>query len=356
MIPLTHHDILILVAAFARHGRRVDLADSERSARKIVFQTITHTEVGAAKLTLVESLYLENPRPERYRAVRQLRHANGTTAYLQVDGPSPEAAYERVLATPPESQFTVVAEWPVAHSYTVDLTRSSMAWLTAAEANIGTVQLRLATQAGGRVPAELTLHGADDYQLPEDVLAVLGWAWRPLRWRRGCWNSLLHVTRREPQCSLDLQTRFDHTVAHLATTLAAAPGEFHPRFKQARWRAAFQRALPLLACAAVLASLPLLQVLLFNRGFEMPPWVLGLPPLLLVSALLAGTHHIPEIVVPPLPRPLKPDAWPQINPLPERTMPPDVGETTETTPASTLSTNFVIPPGTGGIQTLGGER
>lgn len=310
MIPLTHHDILTLVAAFARHGRRVDLAASDRSARKIAFQTITHTEVGEPGFTLVESLYLETPRPEQYRVVRELRHANGTTACLQVDSSSPEAAYERVLAMPPENQFTLVAGLPVAHSYTVDLTRSSMAWLTAAEAHIGAIQLRLTTQAGGRVPAEITLHGADDYQFPEDLLAVLGWAWRPLRWRRGCWNSLLYVTRREPQCSLDLQARFDHTVAHLATTLAAAPREFHLRFKQARWRAALQRAIPLLACAAVLASLPVLQVLLFNRGFEMPPWVLGLPPLLLVGALLAGSQHIPEIVLPPLPRPLGPDAWP----------------------------------------------
>ena len=39
--PLTHHDILALAEPFARRGRRVDLAASDRIARRVVFQETT---------------------------------------------------------------------------------------------------------------------------------------------------------------------------------------------------------------------------------------------------------------------------------------------------------------------------
>jgi len=40
--PLTHHEILALVAPFARRGRRVDLAASDRVARRIAFRPVEH--------------------------------------------------------------------------------------------------------------------------------------------------------------------------------------------------------------------------------------------------------------------------------------------------------------------------
>ena len=44
--PLTHHDILALAEPFARRGRRVDLAASDRIARRVVFQEMQRISIG----------------------------------------------------------------------------------------------------------------------------------------------------------------------------------------------------------------------------------------------------------------------------------------------------------------------
>jgi hypothetical protein len=307
VIPLTHHDIMTLVGPFSRDGRRVDLAATDRAARKIVFASRL---VGAEHLTLTESLALENPRNGEYRVVRTLRDAGGVTAQLTVDAASPESAYTRVLATPPETQFTRARGLTMGYSYRVDLVQSDAAALSAAETTFGTLRLCLEQPPGLRTPAEITLQGADDWQLPEDLLSVMGGAWRPLAWRRDRWRGQLRTTRREPQRSVQLRTNFERTAAHLASIFTQSPAMFHPRFRGARWRAAFRRGVPLLVYIAMLGSLPLVHWLWFDRGGTMPAWALGLPPLLLIAGFLAASYEVPEIVIPPLPRPLHPEAWP----------------------------------------------
>ena len=40
--PLSHHDVLTLVAPFSRRGRPIDLAASDRGARKLLFRPVEH--------------------------------------------------------------------------------------------------------------------------------------------------------------------------------------------------------------------------------------------------------------------------------------------------------------------------
>ena len=40
--PLSHHEIVTLVAPFARRGRHLDLAASDRQQRRLVFQPVKH--------------------------------------------------------------------------------------------------------------------------------------------------------------------------------------------------------------------------------------------------------------------------------------------------------------------------
>ena len=78
--PLSHHEILALVEPFTRRGRRVDLAASDRLARRLAFAPVEH-ETPA----LHESLALEHPGPGELRLTRTLRDANGVPAALVCD-------------------------------------------------------------------------------------------------------------------------------------------------------------------------------------------------------------------------------------------------------------------------------
>ena len=63
MNPLTHHEILALVAPFSERGRQVDLTRTDRTDRRLAFKSLEP----AAGSDLREELVLENPERERYR-------------------------------------------------------------------------------------------------------------------------------------------------------------------------------------------------------------------------------------------------------------------------------------------------
>ena len=60
--PLTHHDIIALVEPFSRQGRQVDLAGSDRTARKLLFKPVERMVAGPDLPAL--------PSSERRRAQR----------------------------------------------------------------------------------------------------------------------------------------------------------------------------------------------------------------------------------------------------------------------------------------------
>ena len=106
--PLTHHDILALAEPFARRGRRVDLAASDRIARRVVFQELQR---GALR----EVLQLDDLGTGTRQLTRTLTHPGGLQATLEAMGPSPQELLDRIEAVAPDSQFSEGEGFVVAH-------------------------------------------------------------------------------------------------------------------------------------------------------------------------------------------------------------------------------------------------
>ena len=69
--PLTHHQILALVEPFSRSGRQVDLAASDRLARRLLFKPRQLPADGACP-ALVETLQLDCHEGGHHRLTRRL--------------------------------------------------------------------------------------------------------------------------------------------------------------------------------------------------------------------------------------------------------------------------------------------
>jgi len=310
--PLSHHEILSLVGPFAAQDVHVDLGHSDRTERLLAFKPIAYEGDDPQESRIHARLYLENPEPDRFRLIRMLHHSAGAEASLYIDGDDPGAMLERVQAVNPGRQFRTCSGVLVARSYRLS-TDTSVAdpapELSRAEASIGAIRLTLNARTGRGMPVELEL-SADDSNLPhlpQDLLAVLGWDWRPLRRIGRRWRGTLRVTRDEPARTDDTEAKLAHTVDHLAQTLARPPSQYHAHFSHRRWAVALRRALPLLTGLAVLAATPLIQLLDMGDRSLLRLIIFHAPPLLMVGMFML--KEMPNFEIPPLPRRLRDDAW-----------------------------------------------
>ena len=114
--PLTHHQILALVAPFSRSGRHVDLAASDRMARQVAFKPVAH---GA----ITETPLLDNPSEGRFKLTRVLTVQGGLQARLTADGNEPADLLARW--TPCRSRSSTAAAramcWPSRTGWTQGL-------------------------------------------------------------------------------------------------------------------------------------------------------------------------------------------------------------------------------------------
>ncbi|MBL8302713.1 MAG: hypothetical protein JNM26_08075, partial [Ideonella sp.] len=72
--PLSHHEILTLVAPFTRAGRSVDLAASDRPARVLRFRTVARR--GEGGIAWGETLELASPEADHHVLTRVLADAD----------------------------------------------------------------------------------------------------------------------------------------------------------------------------------------------------------------------------------------------------------------------------------------
>jgi hypothetical protein len=325
MQPLTHHEILSLLAPFTRRGRHVDLAASDRSQRRLAFRRVERPcATGTAPLR--ESLELENPDPERYRLTRVLELANGLTARLEAEGPDPEALLADIEQIPAERQLQGTPEVMTAVSHRLE-TRAPAGGrgggsgmerppgerliFAGASARVADLHLRLdePTRLGLRVDVHVESAGGETLALPEDLFAVLGRAWAPLaREHEGRWRGSLRLHTREPARSRLAEMQWSLGVRHLAATLAEPPRRFHERFAAARWVVALRRSLPLLACIGLIAgaaSVPRLH-LAESSGWRM--LIFNAPPILMM--LFFCLRELPRFEIPPVPRASRAGRWP----------------------------------------------
>lgn len=310
MQPLTHHQILDLIEPFARRERHVDLAASDRLARRLVFKPVDHPGLGPEAAGLSEIWELENPSEGLLRLSRRMVAAGGLTGVLRVEGADAAGLIARIERVPLDAQFRAGPGYVIAFDHRL-AQDDAAAPLLLNEATLQldglTFVLKISTVKG--YPAELYLTPAPGavFDLPDDLLAVLGRDWDRLGLSRDGWRSTIKVRGAEPAHSRDAEAKFERMAAHVAQTLAEPPSAFHERMRKERWRVAMRRTVPLLACLALVAA----SLLVSRLDLEDDSWVrmliFNIPPLLMAVFFLL--REIPRIEIPSVPRPSTAKAW-----------------------------------------------
>lgn len=238
-LPLSHHDIIELVEPFARRGLHVDLGASNRLERRLVFKP---AEVS-------QTLQLEGLGNDFWRLTRTCTQADGLQATLQASGSRPDELLARIEAFPVERHFRRGPGWVLARSYDCDAVDAAQ--LVRGLVQLEGLQLKLTVPSSSRLSADVELV-APELDLPEDLLAVLGWHWSRLVPGRMNWTSKLRLGRSGR--SERAEAALDRAAEHLALALAEAPARFHERHRAARWGVVFRRGIPLLMAAALVAA------------------------------------------------------------------------------------------------------
>lgn len=311
--PLTHHEIMALAAPFARGGRQVDLAGSDRMARRLVFRPRPLAEDGA----LAERLRLEDGERSAHRLVREIVLPDGAPgepraelrAELRAEGADPAELLALIDAVPPAAQWRRGDGWAIALGQRASRAddgsvRVVIAWI---EARVAGVRLKLTLPAVAGITAEVELEAPGLAELPDDLLAVLGGGWSSL-WRLGeRWRGHFRAPRREPARSEAALAQVQRAVEHLARTLAEPPARFHERLAAARWRVAAQRCVPLLAALGLIAMSFVVTSMDFARDSVWRMLIFNAPPILL--ALGVSLQELPRFEWPRWPRALQAASW-----------------------------------------------
>jgi hypothetical protein len=307
--PLTHHEILTLAEPFSRRGRQVDLAASDRLKRCLAFRPVLRTLASGAPLGvegLTETLLLESPEPGRLRLTRVLTPESGPAARLEVLGADPAALLERIEAVPAQRHFRRIEGAMIALSLSIE---PAGLLLSRGEALCEGVTLAMSTARVRGSPAEIELSApaGEHMDLPQDLLAVLGFDFGLLRTTRGGWSASVRVPGRGLAASTAAEGRLDRAVAQLAQTLREEPARFHERQLGARWAVTLRRALPLLVCIALVGGALAFARVDLPQDSPLRMLMFNVPPILMV--LVFCMREIPRIEIPPLPRPLSGACW-----------------------------------------------
>jgi len=311
--PLTHHEILGLIGPFTRRGRHLDLPASDRLARRLVFKPIEHADPAIASSTLIEGLQLEQPEDDTYRLTRTLALPCGLQATLQTDGTDPGELLARIEAIPLQRQFQRGAGYAVALCHRLDATKggpaAALMVLTRATARIEGLRLAMKVPAVTGIPADIELEAAhgDSVDLPQDLLAVLGWSWARLVRVGKAWTCSLRLRGSGPQRSRDAEAKLDRTAQHLAQTLSEPPPLFHDRRVAARWGVVVRRSIPLLVTVSLIGLAAAVPSMGLSENSVLRMVIFQSPPLLL--GLVFCMRELPQIEIPPWPRRPSQSAW-----------------------------------------------
>lgn len=289
--PLTHHQIIHIAAAFAERGHVLDPGSSCRMTRRLVFKPHVYDNV-ADGFRIKACLLLENPWRGTYRLSRDLVLPNGLVSRLTVSGPDPLDLLRTTEAIPLERGFVFGARFILAKSHA----HEPFGWssspvegedrlaLKGAVAKVAglTMLFDMPEVAGYPAKIRITSSTSEAIELPNDVLAVLGPDWRPLRAIDGGWTTTMRVRGREPRRSARSEANIERAISHVAQALMQPPRSYHEGRTLARWWVQIRNALPLFFWAAVALAI-------FHLSFVSMSWVavtLAAAPLL--AFLLLG--------------------------------------------------------------------
>jgi hypothetical protein len=312
MQPLTHHEILGWMEPFTRRGRHLDLAASDRAERRVAFRPIEHAADRLATPALRETLQLESRPGGDFTLTRAVTLAGGLTANLEVEGSDPGSLLAAIESIPVQRQIRCEAGFSIVQSHRIEPAEGTLPMrmiLTNATARLGdlTVTLSVPKIRGTTAGLELLSTTAESLELPNDVLAVLGWPWSRLSRIANGWRAELRLRGSKEKRSRDAESKLEQTVQHLQQTLAGTPGEFHDRHVAARWRVTFRRAFPLLATLVLLGAGAMLPKLSFAQQPGFRAILFNAPTLLFV--LVFCLPEVPKIEIPPLPRRPQATSW-----------------------------------------------
>lgn len=308
MQPLTHHQIMALVEPLARRGRHVDLAASNRVERRLVFKPTPHAD------GLHETLTLEHPDDRFFHLTRQLRRDDGSglQASLMAEGTDAAVLLQRIDAVAAQRQFRAGGGVDTALSFRLDGGSEALI-LTQTTTRFGGYTLACRVPRTRTMAAELELSApaGSSVALPDDLLAVIGWDWSPLRrGKPGVWTGKVRLRGKEPRRSSSAERKLERTLRHLVATLSRPPADFHALHAGARWGAALRRGIPLLTVAGMIGGVMMLPRAVVDDFSPLRLMMFNLPTLLLAVAF--SMQELPRFEIPPWPRPLKPSDWPPL--------------------------------------------
>ncbi len=318
--PLTHHEILELIEAFARHGQAVDMAATDRPARRIVFRSTPVSLPATPGVAWLSHLELDNPSDRHFLLRRVLQHPQGPRAELAATGQDPAELLARIDAVPPARQVKAGPGWLCVTSYNTQLpgrqraphtTAGPPLVMSQARVHAGhlTLQLHLHMPSHRNVAADLRLTStaATLPALPEDLLAVQGWDWARLIPDPQGWTSKLRLRGAVLRRTRKAEAALEQAGTHLAQVLAEPPAAFHDRHRWARWGVVLRRSIPSLTSIFMIVGALLLPRLLDPEKAGL--WMaLHYVPI----ALLAFAFQLQELArfeIPPLPRRPRAQGW-----------------------------------------------
>jgi hypothetical protein len=314
--PLTHHDILELAAPFSRRGRHVDLAASDRLERTLLFKPVDHPPDGPSP-GIREILKLESLGTGTLRLTRMLTRNGSPPATLTVMGLDPGELFALMDTVPVQAQFRVGPGYAVARSYSLEPVKGASAGaatvmravMIQGVAQVEGLKLTMGVPSTRRVSADLQLSPSpgESLELPEDLLAVLGWDWARLIRNTDGWRSKRRLRGGPLARTRVAEAALDRAAQHLANTLSAPTARFHEQWVAARWGVFFRRAIPVLTLILLLIIIAAIPHSFASRNPAM--FVLGFHIPTALIALSFCLQDLPQYEIPPIPRPSRAAHW-----------------------------------------------
>lgn len=303
--PLTHHELLALATPLVRQGCSVDLAASDRLARRIAFRARERDGAERGLGVLHETLHLDCLPTGTLQLHRTLRHASGLEATVEASGSDAAALLARV-ERPASGELLCAGEgFVLARHLVADGVNETLA---RGEIRLDGLRLEMRVSPVRGVAAEIRLveTGEASLALPEDLLAVLGWDWTRLVRERQGWHTRLRLRGGPTRRTRTANAALDAAAIHLARTLAEPPWRFHERHLRARLFAVFRRSIPLLTPIALVITVLAMPRLNVEAN---PTWLLlyHVPTALIALAFLL--QELPTFALPPWPRARREPSW-----------------------------------------------
>lgn len=347
MPPLSHHDIIKISAPMTRAGFKVNLTRCDRKQHYIEFEASTNS---AEKSTTVYCL--ESDEDQKSHLVRVVVHESGLVSTLRASYSDLEHTLKCLATIATSRQLIVNDNFIIANSFVltstkpVDETEHALR-LNFTCAQVAGMELRADISASGGMPADVRLlasgiaspnlreHLADETilpldhraalalrqqsmssvindklsNLPEDLLAILGSQWRPLRFQGDHWKTLLRQLGTGARRSELAEKHVVEAIQHLYETAKRGPAKYHTDFHKARWQVYFRRLQPLMMLFAMLSIMPIAWLLVSTGTIGINPLALSITPLLMVGAIVLTAREVPVMEIPPTPRALTNKPW-----------------------------------------------